>query len=257
MWAQGEREGVARDGRFRGEVVATRRPRSRNDLGAFFAIDSHPPGREPVPPWRPFRELVDSPGSLRIRVDAVRAALAERAGRPAGQIGLRAAASVAHLGLVARLVAPPVAAAATGHRLDLRLDELWWQDTLGGPVPLSIPEPGSLPQRYGQYEGVAVLDEVVAPLTAATAGLVPISPRVLWGNVASAVNGAAAQVAERQPDLAGAAWAAAAGLFASPWLSRETSPPGPGFRRSSCCLIYTIASERARARGVCGDCVLR
>lgn len=200
---------------------------------------------------------MDSPGSLRIRVGAVRAALAERAGRPAGQIEMRVAASVAHLGLVARLLAPPVAAAATGHRLDLRLGELWWQDTLGGPVPLSIPAPGSLPQPYGQWEGPTVLDEVIAPLTAATAGLVPISSRVLWGNVASAINGAAAQVAARQPDLADPVCAAAADLFASPWLSGETQPPGPGFRRSSCCLIYKIAAERARARGVCGDCVLR
>jgi ferric iron reductase protein FhuF len=102
-----------------------------------------------------------------------------------------------------------------------------------------------------------VLEEVVAPLTAAIAGLVPISGRVLWGNVASAINGAAGQVATRQPDLAGPVWAAAADLFASPWLSHETQPPGAGFRRSSCCLIYKIASERARARGVCGDCVLR
>jgi len=247
-------EGGARAERFRSDAVARR---SRHDLGPFYAVHSHPPGQGPVAPWRPFRELVDSPGSLRIRVEAVRVALAERAGRQPRQIQPRVAASVAHLGLVARLLAPPVAAAATGHRLELPLRELWWQDTLGGPVPLSIPEPGSLPAGYGHYEGPTVLDDVIAPLTAATAGLVPISARVLWGNVASAVNGAAAQVAERQPDLAGPVWAAAAELFASPWLSHETHPPGPGFRRASCCLIYKIAADRARARGVCADCVLR
>jgi hypothetical protein len=246
----------ARAERSRSDAVA-RRSRSRHDLGPFFAVHSHPPGCGPAAPWRPFRELVDSPGSLRIRVEAVRAALADRAGRQPREIELRVAASVAHLGLVARLLAPPVAAAATGHRLDLPLRELWWQDTLGGPVPLSIPVPGSLPPGYGQYEGPTVLDDVIAPLTAATAGLIPISARVLWGNVASAINGAAGQVAARQPDLARPAWAAAAELFTSPWLSHETRPPGLNFRRSSCCLIYKIAADRARARGVCGDCVLR
>ena len=84
--------------------------------------------------------------------------------------------------------------------------------------------------------------------------LVSVSPRVLWGNVASAVNGAAAQIASQRPDLSRPAWAAATALFASPRLGRERQPPGPAFRRSSCCLIYKISGRR---EDVCGDCVLR
>jgi hypothetical protein len=170
------------------------------------------------------------------------------------------AASVAHLGLVARLISPSLGAAAVGQRLDMRLGGLWWQDTLGGPLPLSIPAPPSIPVPGEGWDGDPmagenVLDEVIAPLTAATAGLIPVSPRVLWGNVASAINSAAAQVAQRQPELGRTAWALAAGLFASAPFSQERHPPGPEFRRSSCCLIYKVTSERARA--VCGDCVLR
>src|SRR6185437_5101037 len=91
-------------------------------------------------------------------------------------------------------------------------------------------------------------------LTAAVAQLVPVSRRVLRGNVASAVNAAAAQVAWRRPDLAAGAWQAAARLFARPHLRDERNPSGPAFRRSSCCLFYRLAPGTPSA--VCGDCVL-
>jgi hypothetical protein len=224
-------------------------------LGPFFAVSSHPPGAEPRPPWRPLRELAGPGGPLPARIDAVRAALADRAGRPAAEIEARVAASITHLGLAARFVAPAVAAAATGRRLDMRPGELWWQDTLGGPVPLSVPAPPLAATADDPAATQSLLDEVIAPLTAETSRLVAVSPQVLWGNVASAVNGAAAQVAARRPDQAAPAWAAAATLFASPQLSREHHPPGPAFRRTSCCLIYKITPGRPQS--VCGDCVLR
>lgn len=207
------------------------------------------------------------PGPLSRRVASVRTALAARGGRPPGEIELRVAASVTHLGLVARLVAPVLGAAVTGHRVGARLDELWWQDTPGGPVPLSLVRGGAsgrteiLPRRF--------LDEVIAPVTRATRELVPVSGRVLWGNVASAVNAAARQAVASRPDIADSAWRAAGDWFASPLLDGERHPPGPRFRRSSCCLIYRAAPDRAapdragpdRAgpggpAAVCGDCVL-
>lgn len=230
-------------------------------LGPFFAVRWHPPGTGPSPPWLALSDLTRRPGPLLRRIGSARAALAERAGRPGEQIEPRVAASVTHLGLTARMIAPAVAAAAAGHRLELPLAGLWWQDTLGGPVPLSVPElgrppaaPGAAPGAPAGPECLRVLDEVVAPLTEAVAGLVPVSPRVLWGNVASAVNSAAVQVAAGRPDLSDRAWAVAAAFLASPRLSREARRPGPAFRRSSCCLIYKIAP--GRASGVCGDCVL-
>lgn len=224
-------------------------------LGPFFAVCTHPAGAEPRPPWRRLRELTGPGGLLSARIGAVREALADRTGRPTVEIELRVAASITHLGLVARLIAPPLAVAATGRWLGMRLGELWWQDTLGGPVPLSVPVPLPVDVTDDPPATQSLLNEVIAPLTAETSRLVTISSRVLWGNVASAANGAAAQVAARRPDLSCLAWAAAATLFASPQLSRERQPPGPMFRRSSCCLIYKIAADRPQ--GVCGDCVLR
>jgi hypothetical protein len=223
-------------------------------LGPFFAVAAHPPAAAPSGPWRPASELTSPSEPLRDRVAAARAALAARAGRPPSAVEPRGAASAVHLGLVARLVSPALGAAVLRCPLDLRPGGLWWQDTAGGPVPLSVPAPAGGTGNTGEWERL-LLDEAVAPLTAAVARLVPVSGRVLWGNVASAVNAAAAQVARHRQDLAGDAWQAAGRLLASPRLRGEPHPPGQAFRRSSCCLFYRLAPGNPSA--VCGDCVLR
>jgi hypothetical protein len=223
-------------------------------LGPFFAVEAHRPDTEPEPPWRPLAELTQPPG-LGARVGLVRGALAARAGCPPSGIELRVAVSVTQLGVVARVIAPALAAQTGQHPLDLRLSGLWWQDTAVGPVPLAVPEPARVPVGPSRSEAIAtLLDEVVAPITVTAAALAPVSPRVLWGNVASAVNGAARQVVAARPELATAAWAAAASFFRDPRLSTEPGPPGPSFRRSSCCLIYRLAPGTGGP--VCGDCVL-
>ncbi len=222
-------------------------------LGPFFAVASHPPGAAPVPPWRPVSELTAPSRALRGRIGAVRAALAARGGLAADEIEPRVAASAVHLGLAARLTAPVIGAAVLRCPLDLRPGGLWWQDGTGGPVPLSVPAPSA--DGTSQEERDQLLfDELLVPVTAALARLVPLASRVLWGNVASAVNAAAAQVARQRPDLGHDAWEAAGRLFANPWLRAERNPPGPAFRRSSCCLFYRLAPGTPAA--VCGDCVL-
>jgi hypothetical protein len=167
----------------------------------------------------------------------------------------RVAASAVHLGLVARLIAPALGAELLGYPVDLRPHGLWWQDTIGGPVPLSVPGPAG-DGEPGEWAG-RLIDDLIAPVTAATERLIPVSGRVLWGNVASAVNAAAAQVARSNPDLAEDAWRAAARLLANPRLKGEPHPPGPAFRRASCCLFYRLApGSRAGNGAICGDCVL-
>ncbi len=222
-------------------------------LGPFFAVGSHPPAAAPRAPWRPGSELASPDGPLRARVGSVRAALTARNGRASGEVEPRVAASAVHLGLVARLVSPALGAAVLRFPLDLRPGGLWWQDTAGGPVPLSVPVPSPGGAAAAEWDRL-LLEETVAPVTAAIARLVPVSGRVLWGNVASAVNAAAAQVARQRPDLAGDAWRTAGRLLGSPLLRTEPHPPGPAFRRSSCCLFYRLAPGNPAA--ICGDCLL-
>jgi hypothetical protein len=227
-------------------------------LGPFFAVRAHPPGASPAPPWRPVSELTGPSRPLRTRIESVRAALATRGGMASGDVDPRVAASAVHLGLVAGMTAPALGAAVLGCPLDMRPGGLWWQDVTGGPVPLSVPLPLSPPED-GCGPAAAdwhrrLLDELVAPLTAAIAAEVRVSGRVLWGNVASAVNAAAGQLASRRPDLAPGAWQAAGRLFGSHLLRDERHPPGPAFRRASCCLFYRLAPGSPAA--ICGDCVL-
>jgi len=153
------------------------------------------------------------------------------------------AASITHLGLVARLIAPVLAVAAGGGVPDLAAGRLldlaagFWQPPLTSTAALSLPRaPSSRPL------GTVLTEGPVAEVGIALARLGTLSARVLAGNVASAVNGAALQLG---PD----AYPATVELLAA--LPYEDSPPGPGFTRRSCCLLY-----RAPGRGYCGDCVL-
>jgi hypothetical protein len=115
---------------------------------------------------------------------------------------------------------------------------------------------------------VSLLEGPVQELSEAFARL-RVSPLILRGNVASAVNGAATAItrsAVAQPRVpqppAGqsVAWQSARraltiamSLYEHPALrgAATIAPDGTSFRRRSCCLIY-----RALPGTLCGDCVL-
>lgn len=216
--------------------------------GAFFELATHEAGAEPVAPWRPLRALIDEPGALRERVAEVRARLAAGNGREPGGVPMRAAASVAQLGLTARLVAPVLGyAVLTGDVLDL--SGAWWRPEFGA-FPLSLPGR----PRAGGDAAEAVLDGPVRGLVEAARGL-SVSGRVLWGNVASAINGAAGMIVRTRPDLSAEAADVATRVLAHPWLRAAYDGSGGTFRRRSCCLIYQAAPPGA-PRQLCGDCIL-
>lgn len=197
------------------------------EFGPFFEISLHTD--PPAAPWRPLAELAGS-AELAGWIDRVRDDLGS---------DRRVAASVAHLGLAARLLSP-VLATAVRHGGLLDLGAGYWQPPLSSTVALSFPppaeptEPGPLARMAGRGP--------VAELTAELGRLGAVSPRVLAGNLASAVNGAALL-------LGPVAYPAAADLLAA--LPSETGRPGPDFRRRSCCLRYRAGPA------ICGDCVLR
>jgi len=230
-------------------------------LGPFFAVERHDPGDPPVAPWRTMADLTGSGSALRDRVTRVRTALAAVARREPMAVDPRIAVSVAHLGVVARLIAPAVGAAALGHgTVPMTVDPLWWQDELGGPFPLSVAlvGRGSEPDEPG---GVRLTGSAVESITLACRRTFRMSGRVLWGNVASAANSAATLIGGSRPDLVAAARAAADAILSDDRVDDGQLRAGPGFRRRSCCLIYRLAgtgatSAGASAAAVCGDCVL-
>ena len=227
--------------------------------GPFFAVEVHEPGAVAAPPWRPLRELLDDPDALRVRVAAVRAYLAAGGDRDPPDVHLRVAASVAQMGVTARLVSPVLAVAVcTGEVLDL--GGAWWRPELGGAFPLSVTvrdaprTHGADPRAVAGAVSGRFLDGPARELVEAARGF-SVSPHVLWGNVASAVNGAAAMIARARPDLAGPANDLARLLLAGPRLAGAGQARAGTFRRRSCCLIYQ-ATPPGSPRAVCGDCIL-
>ncbi len=177
----------------------------------------------------------------------MRTALAMMGGVAPEAIQERVAASVAHLGLVARLVAPTLVAPLVP--LPVSLENAWWQAQVGGPYPLSL--------TRSEPPGGQGLPEPVTQLTEAVLRCAEVSAKVLWGNVASAVNSAAVQASAAAPEYTTAAYRAAEALLRDAPLDAQAPVVGKAFQRNSCCLIYRIAPGPASRRTVCGDCVLR
>jgi FhuF 2Fe-2S C-terminal domain len=226
-------------------------------LGPYFAVDVHHPGSPVRPPWQPFGELISSPDALAGRIGEVRERLAAAAGCPAAAVEFRVAASIAQLGLCARLLTPALGAAAAGRALPVDAAQARWIPVLGGPFRLSLPEAAVAEEAIAAEPGAAPTAALLAgPVTQIVRAVeaMAVSPRVLWGNVASAVNGAATMIAATRPDLAGQGAEAAAALLGHPAMTGTyQGRPLRGFRRRNCCLIYRLSSERP---AYCGDCVL-
>ena len=246
-----------------GADLAARRAALLAQLGPYFAVSAHPPGQSLPAPWRPLSSLLDSPDDLRQRIADVRCALA--ADRPADAVEFRVAASVTHLGVAARLISPVLGTAVLLGRVP-RMDpaQVHWQPVLGGPLPLSLPASALAGRGHQAGEGQpgagqlaselrqSLLQGPVRALTEVTAAM-SVSPIVLQGNIASAVNAAAAMIASARPELAGQAATLRNGLLNAPELARTWTGSAAGFRRRSCCLIYRAAPATP---AVCGDCVL-
>lgn len=101
-------------------------------------------------------------------------------------------------------------------------------------------------------------DLLTGPVHDLVAAFAPfsVSRHILWGNVASAVNGAATGITAAAPSLAHPAHATALAFLQHPQLrnTHTRNPHNARFTRRSCCLIYRAAPGGTGA--VCGDCVL-
>ncbi|MFE9927066.1 (2Fe-2S)-binding protein [Streptomyces sp. NPDC005774] len=163
---------------------------------------------------------------------------------------LRIGVSIAHLGHAARLWSPALACVLL-HGIVPDLSGLQRAD--GGPA-LRMPRPA------GWYTGrlseptLALNEQVMRHLQALAAGLhVRIAPRLLDGNAASALVGAAHVLLAARPGLREPLTGLTAELLGTGRLAGTGVITGPDltFRRRSCCLYY-----RAPNGSKCGDCCL-
>ncbi|AWI32254.1 MULTISPECIES: (2Fe-2S)-binding protein [Streptomyces] len=211
-------------------------------IGGFFATRYGEPGPGHLPLSRLYAgELAP----LTARVDRVAARL--------GASERRVAASIAHLGLAARLWSTALGPAALhGTFPDPAADGLYWDPELTSPDDLRWTRPGTLP---GTVDGIreAVQYGHLVPLAEALRSDARVSHRLLWGNAGSALAGALREIhrwarEHDRPAAAERATALASGLLDHPDLSGTVA--GPVLRRTSCCLYY-----RCPGGGLCGDCV--
>ncbi|MFF4595951.1 (2Fe-2S)-binding protein [Amycolatopsis sp. NPDC001319] len=217
-------------------------------MNPFFAFDTHAAGDEPAAPWRPLSEVLDDGPVLRERVTQVRAVLAAGG----GDVELRVAASVTHLGLAARLLSPALAL-AVGAGVVPDFSTAWWQPTTGGAVPLSLPETDAVDDDVVALFAHRVLSGPLRRLDQALAGF-SLSATIRRGNVASALNGAVTMLRRERP-----AWTDDIHRFRDrlevlPVLADTATHEDGRFRRRSCCLIYRAAPNHDGPK--CGDCVL-
>ncbi|WP_433294285.1 (2Fe-2S)-binding protein [Actinoplanes sp. CA-030573] len=225
-------------------------------LGPYFAWQP----RRTAAGWRPLADLLE-PEVIAERVTAGQQVIMRMSGLGPDQIGERVVASTIFLGLAARLLSPLLGAAALTGVVPLAdPGRLWWRPVEGGPVPIAY---DSLHRAGGDAGGVLTRTAVVGlvgPVLEVFRHRFTLSPQVLWGNVASALGGAAGMIADNAGDPAAAERAATtvAEMLTVPPLAGMATlhHPDPDrdrwfLVRRNCCLYYRIPGG-----GTCGDCVL-
>jgi hypothetical protein len=206
--------------------------------------------------WRPWADLADG-DVLADRVSAARGALATMSGLPESSLPERAVASVAFLGYAARVLSPLVGAVALTGTLPV-VDSLWWRPVPAGPLPIAYAGAGTATAADAPTLMRTAVGALLTPVLDACRTRFRLSPLVLWGNVASALGGAASMITDADP-AAGlrATSLVAAMLGLAPLTGTATLVrPDPAHARrflvrNNCCLYYRIPGG-----GTCGDCVL-
>ncbi|MFF5227343.1 (2Fe-2S)-binding protein [Dactylosporangium sp. NPDC000521] len=204
-------------------------------MNPYFVWEDRTPGDG----WRPFADLLD-PAVAAERVGVARETLLTMFGLDPAVVPVRVVASVTFLGVASRLLAPPL--------LDPRYPEpaqLFWKPVPGGPWPIACTAPPGGPLVRGAFHERILLG-LVAPLLEVFRAEFRLSPKVLWGNVSSALAGAAGQLDDP------AVWTFVADLLTTAPLAGTADLHGRALRRRNCCLYYRIPGG-----GTCGDCILR
>lgn len=219
-----------------------------SEVGAYFAVDD-----EIDDGWHPLRELVEAETPLTDRVEFARSFLSQRTG---AEVELRACASINSLGVLSRVVAPALATATlAGVVPALDLDIVSWRPVDGGPLPVAFGATTgrSVADAAQAAEAIVelVIEPALRPVLEAYRERFLLSPQTLWGNVASALNGAAGMFAATTIDPVGVVAALLARAPLAGAGHYESFGGRRFFVRDNCCLFYRVPPG-----GKCGDCVL-
>jgi ferric iron reductase protein FhuF len=227
-------------------------------IGPYFAWEAWSADRG----WQPFTALL-TPSVVESRVAVARSTLVDAFGLAPAEVPTRVVASVYFMGVASRLLSPPLGAAVAGGALPLvTRANLWWRPVASGPMPMAygvVAARADLPVPSVASELVeGPLAETVTPLLDVFRTTFRLSSKVLWGNVASALAGAAGVLADTMPRHAARVGAVLEHAMTLPPLAGAGSVARPAASserrflvRANCCLYYRIPGG-----GTCGDCVL-
>jgi len=227
-------------------------------VGPYFAWEAWSAGAG----WQPFTDLL-KPSVVASRVAVARSTLVSAFGLTPDDVPVRVVASVYFMGVASRLLSPPLGAAVAGGALPLATRaNLWWRPVASGPMPIAYgvlrAVPLLPPEELAESLVAGPLAETVTPLLELFRSEFRLSPKVLWGNVASALAGATGVLADTMPRHAARAGAVLDHALTLPPLAGtgtvvrpSPSVPRRFLVRSNCCLYYRIPGG-----GTCGDCVL-
>ncbi|MDQ6849580.1 MAG: (2Fe-2S)-binding protein [Actinomycetota bacterium] len=222
--------------------------RAARPAGSFFEVEFNAAGRG----WVALAALGRDRMALLRRTGVARRAIARPAACVPGDIPLPVTASIDLLGLSARILSPVLAAVALAGVVPMLDDEQMWTR---GNRPLAVTGAsgrqvaGAVDAAQALYAGV--VQPVLIPLVAAYRQEFGVSPRVLWGDVASALNGAATVLEASGLEQRIPVSPIVVALLGIGELGGTARSLPPGFVRNSCCLYYRVPGGR-----LCGDCVL-
>jgi ferric iron reductase protein FhuF len=190
-------------------------------------------------------------------VAATRRDLAFRQQARLTSVEARVAGSIHFLDVAARLLSPVLATAVLADTVPaLTPRNTWCRPRHSGALTLGIAaartEPAGDPESAAAQIRSLVIEPVLGPLARAYRDRFGLADLLLWGNVASALVGAAGQLACRRPETAARTDVLVRTLLGAAPLADSVLRPPPGFLRNSCCLYYRLPDG-----GLCGDCVLR
>lgn len=213
------------------------------------------------PEWRPLGEFTGAQPAVEQYVRRTRAMLAVSQRLSEDDIETRVAASSFHLNSVAKIISPVFGCAVLSDAVpEMSADNLMWQpgDThvLEVGVRAHVGAVGLSDTEMVERIHAGVLEGAVAELGDMLHAATGLSQKVLWGNVASAFNGAFLVLRGQRPDDEDRAFELMRAIVehgrlkpAGRFLPDEWDEAR--FSRNNCCLFY-----RLPGRGLCGDCVL-